>query len=128
MRSMTAAPSAADTRPRWPAVYRPAWKLLAISVGVGIAGVIGTIAAFVERDTGGTCPTCSDPSFTPVFVLLGIGLLLWGSAVTGWAVRKGSSWPASLVAGVVALVTVFGTWAVVLLFLVVLLLAISGGG
>ena len=128
MRSMTVSPLAPDARPRWPAVYRPAWKLLAVCVFAGIVGVIVTIAAFNERDTGGTCRGCADRSFTPVFVLLGIGLLLWGSVVTGWAVRKGSSLPASLFAGVVAVVTVFGTWAVVLLGLLVVLLAISGGG
>jgi len=128
MRSMTVSPLAPDARPRWPAVYRPAWKLLAVCVFAGIVGVIVTIAAFNERDTGGTCVSCSDRSFTPVFVLLGIGLLLWGVGVTGLAVRKGSSWPASLLAGVVAIVTVFATWAVLLLSLLVVLLAVSGGG
>src|SRR5215831_14321475 len=107
---IAAPPSAADSRPRWPTVYRPVWKLLAISVVVGIAGVIATVAAFIKEDTGGTCPTCSDPSPMPIFVLLGIGLLLWGSAVVGWAVKKDSSWSASLVAGLVAVVSVSAVW------------------
>ena len=85
-----------------------------------------TVAALIKEDTGGTCPTCSDPSPMPIFVLLGIGLLLWGSAVVGWAVKKDSSWSASLVAGLVAVVSVFAVWLLVLFALLVIALATLG--
>jgi hypothetical protein len=118
---------ALDTRPRWPAVYRPVWKLLACCVAVGIAGVIVTLPAVVYLDSAASSAGPSS-SLTPIWILLAIGLLLWALAVAGWAARKGSSRQASLVAGAVALVTVFATWAGVLLVLLVVLLVISGGG
>lgn len=109
--------SAADSRPLWPTTYRPVWKLLAISVVVGIAGVVVTIA---EATQHGSDHAGRD------FLLLVIALALWGTAVTGLAVRKGSSWRASLIAGLVAAFTAFAVWVLVLFVLLVVALATLG--
>jgi hypothetical protein len=120
MRAMTTTPSAPDTRPWWPTTYRPVWKLLAVSAAVGIAGVILTIVAvfkIAESDSY---------SATPLVIFLVVGLLLWGTGVGGWAVKKGSSWPASLGAGLVAVFTVSAVWIVVLLILSVIVFIATG--
>jgi hypothetical protein len=105
---MTASLSASDTRGRWPRTYRPAWKLLTICVAVGIAGVIVSLAEAVNYGS----------DHLGLFsILLLIALLLWGTAVTGRAVKKGSPWAASLVAGLVAVFTTFVVWTLGLLIL-----------
>jgi hypothetical protein len=100
---------------------------LAACAAVGIVGVIITIAALAE-DNAGTCPSCSDPSYTWLYLLLVAGLLLWGAAVAGWAVRKGSTWPASLIAGLVACLSVFGTYVAAGFVLFVVAFATFGAG
>ena len=114
MRSIATPPSAPDVQLRWSAVYRPAWKLVAVSAAVGIAGVMVTVAAaFVS----------GSDHLGLLFALLFVALLLWTGAVAGRAVRKGSAWRASLFAGAVALFTVLATWVLVLFVLFLIAVA-----
>jgi len=106
---MTAPRSTPDSQLRWPwpTVYTPPWKLVATSVGFAIVAWFGATAIVLGLGGGGL----------PVLILL----LLWASAVSGWAMRKGSSSSAALVAGAVALFSVLGTWLVGMILLVIVL-------